>query len=79
MGDGFRVGCGDRLGSGLGAGLGEGLGDGAGVVVSTLMVSELLDSKPSALALALASEKRSDATEMTPLVVLLLEGVKLAV
>ena len=49
-----------------------------GRMVSTLKVTELLASEPSLFALPAASEKVPSATEMTPLAVLLLVGVKVA-
>ena len=50
-----------------------------GVTVSTVMVTVLSASAPSVLALPAASVKVLLATEMTPLVVLLAVGVKVAV
>ena len=50
-----------------------------GLRVSTEKVRELLLSAPSALVLPAESENLELATEMTPLLVLLLEGVKVAV
>ena len=47
--------------------------------VSTVRVTELLASAPSLLVLSAASEKVAEATEITPLVVLLAVGVKVAV
>ena len=55
-----------------------GLGEGAGGLVSTVKVTALLLSEPSALKLPLASENLEEATEITPLLVLLAEGVKVA-
>ena len=49
-----------------------------GLTVSTEMVTVLLASEPSVLALPAASENFVDATEITPLLVLLAEGVKVA-
>ena len=49
-----------------------------GLTVSMLRVSELLESEPSALVLPDESEKTPEATEITPSVVLLLVGVKMA-
>ena len=49
-----------------------------GLTVSMLRVSELLASEPSALELPAESEKTPEATEITPSVVLLLVGVKVA-
>ena len=49
------------------------------VVVSTVKVTELLASEPSVLALLAASVKVPLATEITPFVVLLVVGVKVAV
>ena len=49
-----------------------------GLTVSTERVRELLASEPSWLVLPAASEKASDAMEMTPSVVLLFVGVKVA-
>ena len=46
--------------------------------VSTEKMRELLLSEPSALVLPAESENLELATEMTPLLVLLLEGVKVA-
>ena len=65
---------------GEGSGVGEGVGLGAGdeILVSTERVTELLASEPSALVLPKASENLELATEMTPSVVLLVEGVKVA-
>ena len=50
-----------------------------GRMVSTVRVTELLASAPSLLVLPAASEKVAEATEITPLVVLLAVGVKVAV
>ena len=62
------------------SGVGEGEGEGEGVVVvSTVKVTELLASEPSVLALLAASVKVPLATEITPFVVLLVVGVKVAV
>ena len=47
-------------------------------MVSTVKVTELLASEPSVLALLAASVKVPLATEITPLAVLLAEGVKVA-
>ena len=55
-----------------------GLGEGAGGLVSTVKETELLASEPSVLALLAASVKVPLATEITPLLVLLAEGVKVA-
>ena len=55
-----------------------GLGEGAGGLVSTVKETELLASEPSVLKLPLASENLEEATEITPLLVLLAEGVKVA-
>ena len=55
-----------------------GLGEGAGGLVSTVKETELLASEPSVLALLAASVKVPLATEITPLAVLLAEGVKVA-
>ena len=49
-----------------------------GLTVSMLRVSELLESEPSALVLPDESEQTPEATEITPSVVLLLVGVKMA-
>ena len=49
-----------------------------GLTVSTERMTELLASEPSALVLPEASENLELATEMTPSVVLLVEGVKVA-
>ena len=49
-----------------------------GLTVSMERVSELLASAPSVLELPAESEKAPDATEMTPSVVLLSVGVKVA-
>ena len=49
-----------------------------GLTVSTERVRELLASEPSWLVLPAASEKASDAMEMTPSVVLPVLGVKVA-
>ena len=67
-------------GSGVGEGEEVGVGEGAGdeTLVSTERVTELLLSEPSALVLPKASENLELATEMTPSVVLLVEGVKVA-
>ena len=73
---------GDGVGEGLGVGdgEGEGLGDGVGVVVvSTVKVTELLASAPSRLLLPAESENFELATVITPSVVLLSVGVKVAV
>ena len=50
-----------------------------GLTVSMLRVSELLESEPSRLLLPAASENFELATEITPSVVLLSVGVKVAV
>ena len=50
-----------------------------GLTVSMERVSELSASEPSALELPAASEKAALATEMTPSVLLLALGVKVAV
>ena len=50
-----------------------------GLTVSTERVRELLVSEPSWLVLPAASEKASDAMEMTPSLVLSFVGVKVAV
>ena len=50
-----------------------------GLTVSMLRVSELLESEPSLLELPDELEKALDATEITPSVVLLAVGVKVAV
>ena len=50
-----------------------------GRMVSTVRVTVLFASAPSLLVLPAASEKVLEATEMTPLVVLLAVGVKVAV
>ena len=78
------VGVGDGVGVGVGEGLGDGDGDGEGegegeVVVSTVKVTELLASEPSRLLLPAASENFELATEITPSVVLLSVGVRVAV
>ena len=69
--------------AGDGAGAGDVDGDGDGdedeVVVSMLKVTELLASDPSRLLLPAASENFKLATEITPSVVLLSVGVKVAV
>ena len=49
-----------------------------GLTVSMVRVSELLESEPSALELPAESENVELATEITPSVVLLLVGVKVA-
>ena len=49
-----------------------------GLTVSTVRVSELLESEPSVLELPDESEKAPDATEITPSVVLSVWGVKVA-
>ena len=75
-------GAGDGEGSGVGVGSGVGAGDGLGegvVVVSTVNVTELLASEPSALLLSAESENFELATEITPSVVLSAVGVKVAV
>ena len=80
VGVGDGVGAGEGLGEGDGDGEGEGDGDGEGeVVVSTVKVTELLASAPSRLLLPAASENFELATEITPSVVLLSVGVKVAV
>ena len=80
VGEGLGVGDGVGVGVGDGDGEGEGLGVGVGVVVvSTVKVTELLASDPSRLLLPAASENFELATEITPSVVLLEEGVKVAV
>ena len=50
-----------------------------GLVVSTVMVTELLASEPALLVLPAESENFELATETTPSVVLLSVGVKVAV
>ena len=69
------------VGVGFGVGLGDGLGlgDGEAVVVLTVKVTELLASAPSLLVLPAESENLLVATWITPLVVLLAVGVKVAV
>ena len=64
---------------GVGEGVGEGEGEGVGVVVLTVKVTELLASEPSRLLLPAESENFELATEITPSVVLLSVGVKVAV
>ena len=78
---GEGVGAGDGLGvfAGVGERVGDGDGEGAGGLVSTLKVKVLFSSAPSVLALPAVSVKVPLATEITPLVVLLLLGVKVAV
>ena len=49
-----------------------------GLTVSMVRVRELLESEPSALVLPDELEKTPEATEITPSVVLLLVGVKVA-
>ena len=49
-----------------------------GLTVSTVRVSELLESSPSVLVLPEESEKAPDATEMPASVVLFAVGVKVA-
>ena len=49
-----------------------------GLTVSTVSVSELLESEPSVLELPAASENLELATEMTPSAVLFSVGVKVA-
>ena len=49
-----------------------------GLRVSTVRVTELLASDPSALRFPEESENLDDATEITPLVVLSAEGVNVA-
>ena len=66
-------------GDGAGAGDVDGDGDEDEVVVSMLKVTELLASDPSRLLLPAASENFKLATEITPSVVLLSVGVKVAV
>ena len=67
-------------GDGEGDGDGEGEGEGeVEVVVSTVKVTELLASAPSRLLLPAASENFELATEITPSLVLLSVGVKVAV
>ena len=75
-GVGFGLGAGAGVGVGLGAG--AGLGEGAGGLVSTVKETELLASEPSVLALPAVSVKVPLGTEITPLAVLLLLGVKVA-
>ena len=75
VGDGVGLGEGD----GDGDGDGEGEGEGEGAVVLTVKVTELLASEPSRLLLPAASENFELATEITPSVVLLSVGVKVAV
>ena len=76
---GSGVVVGDGLGVLAGAGEGKRAGAGGGLVVSTLKVTELLASVPSRLLLPAASENFELATEITPSVVLLSVGVKVAV
>ena len=78
VGAGAGAGAGVGVGEGAGVGLGAGLGEGAGGLVSTVKVTELLASEPSVLALLAASVKVPLATEITPSVVLLVEGVNVA-
>ena len=83
-GEGSGVGVGAGDGAGVGVGVGDfgdglGLGVGEGVVVSTVKVMELLLSEPSRLLLPAESENLELATEMTPFVLLLSVGVKVAV
>ena len=80
-GDGLGVlaGAGEGEGAGGGAGEGKRAGAGGGLVVSTLKVTELLASVPSRLLLPASSENFELATEITPSVVLLSVGVKVAV
>ena len=75
-GEGYGEGVGEGEGEGLGDGDGEGEGD--GLVVSTVKVKELLASAPSRLLLPAESENFELATEITPSVVLLVLGVKVA-
>ena len=75
VGDGVGLGEGD----GDGDGDGEGEGEGEGAVVLTVKVTELLASEPSRLLLPASSENFELATEITPSVVLLSVGVKVAV
>ena len=49
-----------------------------GLMVSTVRVTELLPSLPSALVLPEAFEKTPEATEITPSVLLSVSGVKVA-
>ena len=49
-----------------------------GLTVSTVRVTVLLLSEPSLLVLPAESENLEEATEITPSVVLLVEGVKVA-
>ena len=79
LGVGEGAGEGDGDGEGLGDGVGEGAGEGDGLVVSTEKVTELLLSDPSRLLLPAESENLELATEITPSVVLLSVGVKVAV
>ena len=79
VGDGVGLGEGDGDGDGDGDGEGEGEGEGEGAVVLTVKVTELLASEPSRLLLPAASENFELATEITPSVVLLSVGVKVAV
>ena len=78
VGDG--EGGGEVEGEGVGDGdrEGEGDGEGAGGLVSTLKVNVLFSSAPSVLAFPASSVKVPLATEITPLAVLLLVGVKVA-
>ena len=78
-GEGFGDGEGEGEGSGDGEGEGVGEGEGDGLVVSTVKVTELLASDPSRLLLPAESENFELATEITPSVVLLSVGVKVAV
>ena len=78
---GFGGGVREAEGAGVGGGDGEGLGEGlgAGGRVSTAKLTVLSASEPSLLALLAASVKASLATEITPLALLFVEGVKVAV
>ena len=78
VGSGVGAGEGSGVGVGSGVGAGDGLGEGV-VVVSTVNVTELLASEPSALLLSAESEHFQLATEITPSVVLSAVGVKVAV
>ena len=78
MGEGSGVEEGEEVGVGEGEGVGVGEGAGDETLVSTERVTELLLSEPSALVLPARSVNWELATEMTPSVVLLVEGVKVA-
>ena len=72
-------GLGVSTGTCAGESVGLGAGEGSGGLVSTVKVTVLSVSEPSILEVLDASVKAPLATEITPLAVLLVSGVKVAV